>query len=154
MTLTDEAAGSAESRWALLKDSVWLTVTNPIFGVGPGMFPVAQNTLDVDRGRPKGQWHQTHNSYTQISSEMGIPGLLLFMAAIVLSFKSLRSISNIQQTGPEVDDLKTMAACCRLSFITFCTMVFFAPVAYEVTFPIFCRTDCRVGFCGENTDGC
>src|SRR5262249_3933801 len=50
-TLEVIAAASAESRVEVLKESVRLTLTHPIFGVGPGMFTVAS----ADRAREQGR---------------------------------------------------------------------------------------------------
>ena len=54
---------------------------HPIFGVGPGIFTVGEADLAKSEGQAA-QWHVSHNSYTQVSSEMGIPGLLLYLAAL------------------------------------------------------------------------
>ena len=39
----------------------------------------------------RGQWLGTHNTYTQISSECGLPGLLFFVASLWFSLKELRA---------------------------------------------------------------
>jgi O-antigen ligase len=64
-TTQEEAIGSAHSRMALLQRSIDVTLANPVFGVGPGMFPIAAF------GHSGGQ--VSHNMYTQLSSETGIP---------------------------------------------------------------------------------
>jgi hypothetical protein len=47
--------GSLEARKDLLKKSVMVALTHPVFGVGPGCF------LLVDQG-----WHVAHNAYTEL----------------------------------------------------------------------------------------
>jgi O-antigen ligase len=77
---TDEdKGGSAQSRRALLIESIQLTITHPLFGVGPGQFTEVS-----------GSWHITHNTYTQFSSEAGIPALVLFVFLLRRAFKNLR----------------------------------------------------------------
>ncbi len=62
MNQETEASGSAQQRKELFLKSVQVTAQHPLFGVGPGNFEVIS-----------GVWHVTHNSYTQISAEAGIP---------------------------------------------------------------------------------
>ncbi len=72
--------GSAQARKELLISSLEYTAKNPIFGMGPGQFENLQ-----------GVWHQTHNTYTQISAEAGIPTLVIFIFLLRLTFKNLRN---------------------------------------------------------------
>src|SRR5207302_4169399 len=75
----EDVTGSAEARKQLLIRSLELTAQHPLFGVGPGQF----NELSK-------AWHESHNSYTQLSSEAGIPALLIFLALMWRGFKNLR----------------------------------------------------------------
>ncbi|MEP6601120.1 MAG: hypothetical protein ABJB49_04840 [Nitrospirota bacterium] len=56
-------------------------------GVGPGNFPVAYWTESKSQGKPAA-WNVSHNSYTQVSSEMGIPGFIVFAAMLFYSFRT------------------------------------------------------------------
>jgi O-antigen ligase len=78
--------GSLESRKALLKKSVVIALTHPIFGVGPGCFPL------IDKN-----WLVAHNTYTELAAEAGIPGLILFLMAIGLAFKNIAQVRKSQQ---------------------------------------------------------
>jgi hypothetical protein len=75
--------GSLEAREELLKRSISLAIHNPIFGVGPGNFPVLS-----------GDWHVAHNSYTELAAEAGFPGLFLFVLLFVMC---LRKVSQIRK---------------------------------------------------------
>ena len=70
-----EAILSREGRLYYLQESIRLTFEHPIVGVGPQQFITAM-------GREHRRWKAAHNSYTQISSEMGLPGALLFAIAL------------------------------------------------------------------------
>ena len=70
--------GSLAARQELLKKSIVLTFQHPLFGVGPGNFPV------VDRG-----WVVAHNTYTELSAEGGILALVLFLLALRSAFKNV-----------------------------------------------------------------
>jgi O-antigen ligase len=83
-----EAVGSAESRKYLFFRSLRMTAENPIFGVGPGQFMTGEAKMSKEQG-VRASWHVSHNSYTEVSSEMGIPGLLLYLAVLVSAYREL-----------------------------------------------------------------
>jgi hypothetical protein len=85
---TKEAAESAEARKRLFQQSVTLTLRHPLLGVGPGQFMENEGSLAGQAGQ-RGMWHQTHNTYTQVSSECGIPALILYVSAIVITLRRL-----------------------------------------------------------------
>src|SRR4029077_6953419 len=91
-SVLQSAIASSYSRRMLLMDSLILTYQHPVFGVGLGNFSVAQNDLARARGERMGSWHVTHNSYTQVSSESGLPGLVLFLLALLFSFTALSRV--------------------------------------------------------------
>lgn len=70
--------GSLGARKELLKKSIVLSLEHPLFGVGPGNFPVIDTT-----------WLVAHNTYTELSAEAGIMALILFLAALRSSFKNV-----------------------------------------------------------------
>ena len=76
--------GSLEARKELLAASVSTALHNPIFGVGPGMFPVVDGT-----------WRVAHNSYTELAAETGLPGLTLFLLLLGLSFRKIRRVQEL-----------------------------------------------------------
>ena len=65
----DSAGTSTQSRKQLLRHSLIFTIQHPLFGVGPGMFVVADDAYMKTLGFRRGTWLGTHNSYTQVSSE-------------------------------------------------------------------------------------
>ncbi len=71
----------------LLRQSIQMTFEHPIFGVGPGVFAAASWDERKRAGIGAGNAQVTHNTYTQISSETGIPGFFFFIATVFLSFK-------------------------------------------------------------------
>ena len=130
---SSEAAGSAESRWVLLQDSLWITMQHPLSGVGPGNFPVAQNNLAVARGEAMGLWRVTHNTYTQLSSEMGVPGLVIYLAFLFQCWKALTTVSRSKDVSSE---LRAMAKTLRAVFVVLVTVAITDSFAYSVNIPI------------------
>jgi O-antigen ligase len=84
-----EASASATGRLQHLKESIEFTIRNPIFGVGPGQFMVASADQSKDENT-RAAWRETHNTYTQVSSETGIMGLVFYLAMIISAFRMLR----------------------------------------------------------------
>jgi len=82
--------GSAETRQALLIRSLESTLKHPVFGVGPGQFEEVS-----------GAWQETHNSYTQLSAEAGVPAFLLFLVLLCLTFRNLRKAQAGERGTPD-----------------------------------------------------
>jgi hypothetical protein len=74
-------SGSRAARLELMEKSAIVAATHPLFGVGPGCFPI------VDRA-----WHVAHNAYTELAAEAGIPALILFLLAMRAAFKNIASL--------------------------------------------------------------
>jgi O-antigen ligase len=129
------AALSTRSRKELFLSSVRLTVLHPLLGVGPGMFPVA-DAKDAEEKNQPAAWHQTHNTYTEISSESGLPALLFYIAALYYCFKTTRVARQAAAAHPELHSYGDTAFCLRLSVIAFAVTAIFASNAYYFYFPL------------------
>lgn len=90
---TEEAVESKSARTALLEASLKITFFHPLLGIGPGEFQDYQANIAAQSGE-RGMWHETHNGYTQISSECGVPAIAFFVAGMVIAFRSLRRAAN------------------------------------------------------------
>jgi O-antigen ligase len=112
--------GSHAAREELLKKSITLTLRHPLFGVGPGNFASATQ-----------YWHVTHNTYTQLSSEAGIPALVIFLFILRQVFRNLRNIRKTERfrDDPEV---QILTGALRASFAGYLLGAFFASYAYEL----------------------
>jgi len=141
---SDDAAGvvsasaleSSTQRAFLLKRSVVLTFEHPLFGVGPGQFAVAEAGLSAEEGK-KGQWLGTHNTYTQISSEGGIPALLFFLASLFFCFRELRTAEKIHRTisHPKSAEYLAVAFTLRLALISYVVFFCFEHIGYDPFYP-------------------
>ena len=132
-----QAIGSTSARLYYLRTSLMLTLKNPIFGVGPNQFASLEHVVAVERGALKGKWQGTHNSFTQVSSEAGIPALAFYIACLVFCWKDLTAVE--RGLAPFRDlrarSVKTAARTLRLALL--CYMVFncFEHVAYSHFLP-------------------
>ena len=133
----DGATGSTESRLYLLGRSVEFTLSHPIFGVGPDQFASYEDKVARDEGRPKGSWLGCHNTYTQISSEAGIPALLIFVFMLVSAW---RSTTNIQRRARQIGTpyamaLENTAVALRMVLIAYLVFFLFEHSAYMPFWP-------------------
>lgn len=140
---------STEARKQLLIDSLVMTARHPFLGVGPGNYQVVQNDMAIARGELKGMWHVTHNTYTQLSSEMGLPGLGIYLAMLYFVFKTLNGITRTKTRGPTWDNLRALARSLRAAFITFLLIAFFAALAWDADIPILAGLTTALGFMAQ-----
>ena len=120
------ADASQTERTAVLKDAIKYTAEYPVFGLGLGNFEVARGTQMGASG-----WVGAHNSFTELSSEAGLPALILFLILLATSIYSTRQIGRTQFAGPEADELTRMSRATAASLIAFLLSAFFAHIAYE-----------------------
>ncbi|MFM9905461.1 MAG: O-antigen ligase family protein [Pyrinomonadaceae bacterium] len=114
-----DPVGSSDQRKELLWQSLLITARNP-WGVGIGNFPIVgiRNL-------------QTHNAFTQVSSELGLLGLVAYLILMISPFRKLQAI---ERTLFEADDYSWfyyLAIGLQASIIGYMVSSFFASVAYN-----------------------
>jgi O-antigen ligase len=138
LTLSERSAvESSEVRKGVLMASLRMTAQHPLLGVGPGMFQVANAKDAEDKGRASwNAWHETHNAFTQISCEDGIPALLLYAAALYLCFRTARAARKRARRDPACAYLEPPAFALFLSLVAFTGTALFTSIAYSYYFPL------------------
>lgn len=131
MERVKEADGSTAAREALLFNSVSETFKHPLFGVGPGQFAVAEAAVAKDLGK-HATWQLTHNTYTQVSSEAGIPAFLFFIAAL---FGSMSLLYRVHRRAKSHPLLSAATFWLLISAIGFSINIFFSALAYSAYVP-------------------
>ncbi|HTS64590.1 MAG TPA: O-antigen ligase family protein [Candidatus Acidoferrales bacterium] len=131
------AASSTKSRRELLKKSIKFTLRHPVFGVGPGMFPVAEDADAKENGQRVGKWQGTHNSYTQVSSELGIPALVAYVAIIVLSLKQTTALYRRTRGDPRLKGIGYCAMALNYCLVVYAVSVIFDYIAYSSMLSVF-----------------
>ena len=135
-SLENQAIGSTNQRMLLLQDSIALTLKNPIFGVGPGTFEVGQQQAANSRG-VRAAWRGTHNTYTQVSSEGGIPALVFFIAVIYYSIRDLRRVARLNASVADRNRGEASVALRTLEYLWWAHVVLFPfyHIGYSVAIP-------------------
>jgi hypothetical protein len=133
----DAAVSSSAARRALMINAIKVSISHPIFGVGIGQFGTYMSGVERSEGLRSG-WQGTHNTYLQISSEAGIPALILFLIMMWLSFKGLRRLYKRADLidAPESREIANMAFALDASLVAYAVCVFFDYVAYSASLPV------------------
>ena len=72
--------GSREARKRLLREAYQAYLDHPVFGLGAGQF---HNYNPSDREET---WHEAHNAWLQVASELGTGGVLIFAVIVGSGF--------------------------------------------------------------------
>jgi O-antigen ligase len=129
-----EAKESEDSRRYLLQQSIRFTFEHPVLGVGPGQFSIFEGTTAKANGQI-GNWHETHNAFTQVSSECGVPALIFFLAAIGSIFGSVSKIYR-QARRQGHKEIVDASFCYLLSMVGFLVSIVFLANAYRFYLPV------------------
>lgn len=117
--LDSDQGSSVDARKDDLKRSLLVTARHPLFGIGIGNFMFRSNRSLA-----------THNSYTQVSSELGVIALLLYVLFIITPLKRLRAIERRHSTTSGKSRFYYLAVCMQASLIGYMVSSFFASVAF------------------------
>ena len=126
---------SQQQRHELFNISLRYTLRHPLFGVGPDQFPNAVQQ-DAARSGQHTQWLGTHNSYTQVSSECGIPALIFYAAVIVFCLRSNFRLYLGTRDRPEHRELAALSRCLLAGVCVYAASACFFHMAYSADLPM------------------
>lgn len=114
---TAKAYDSGQARQQLFWQSIEVTMAHPFFGVGVGNFDQAS-----------GAWHTTHNAFTLMSAEGGLPALTLYLLILWRGFKNTGATKRL---APGVTELSILAGALRASVLGYVVGSSFLSVSYQ-----------------------
>jgi O-antigen ligase len=118
----------------LFQKSLLYTVQHPLFGVGPDQFTNYEGGTAVAEGHV-GNWHATHCSWTQVSSECGIPALIFYVCGIGSALALvMRTFWSARQQGHA--EITNACFCYLLGMAGFLVAITFLANAYRVYVPV------------------
>lgn len=133
---TDQSAiESAQIRKEMLALSIQLTLEHPLLGVGPGAFVYAADEEFKSRGE-RSLWLESHNSYTQISSETGLIGLLLYCSLLAYSFWNAYLLYRRTRNRPELAEANAYSFCLLLAVFSYVVCSTFSSIGYMGYLPL------------------
>ncbi len=115
-----DLTGSSTQRTEVLKRSIWVTLRYPLFGVGIGNFPFKSPRNLV-----------THNAYTQVSSEMGIAAMVVYILFLVHPLRRLRLVENESYEHSDRSKFYYLSVGLQASLVGYMVSSFFGAVAYH-----------------------
>jgi O-antigen ligase len=119
---TASAYDSAQQRQKLFWRSMEVTKQHLLFGVGPGNFQVAS-----------GSWYVTHNSFTQMSSEGGLPAFALY---VLILWRGFTNVQATKRLAGRQRESSLLARALNASLAGYVVGSLFASTAYQF-FPYF-----------------
>ena len=114
-----DPVGSNDQRRELLERSIVVTLRNP-WGIGIGNFPIVGIRNLV-----------SHNAFTQVSSELGILGLIAYLILMISPFRKLGAIERTLFKKNEHDWFYYLSIGLQASIVSYMVSSFFASVAYN-----------------------
>lgn len=124
------AEESTKGREFLFRRSIEYTLQHPIFGVGLGNFP----GYNAGQIRRSDAWYGTHNTFTELSSEAGIPALVLFLLLLFTMLRHMKRLGDELAEDPANDGISLLARATLVSALSFAFAGIFAHLAYEYLF--------------------
>jgi O-antigen ligase len=129
------AIASQAQRADLIQKSITLTLQHPLFGVGMGEFVIAV----MGEAAKKGVWAAalgTHNSYTQVSSECGIPALICYLAVICICFQRSYRLYQLAAGKAQFREIEGLAFSLLIGTLVYAVATFFFHIAYSGLLPM------------------
>ena len=123
----DGAVFGPSGRIDVWKRSISLIAHHPMSGIGVGAFTTAEGISHLDVG---GKWSAAHNSFLQIGAELGIGGLVLFIALLFCSIKSIQGMLGRARRGGVLQKNIWLIEGLKISFYAYMVTGFFLSQAY------------------------
>ncbi len=143
--------GSSEARRKLLINSLKVTAEHPLLGVGINGFGAYMAKKETAEGIIP-RYQGTHNTYTQVSSEAGIPALIIFLCIMIFSFQGLLRVYKRAKRSPTKVGRQVADLCYALisTLTAYAVCVFFDYVAYDATLPVLAGFAIALGSAARN----
>ncbi|MFN0139420.1 MAG: O-antigen ligase family protein [Pyrinomonadaceae bacterium] len=114
-----DPVGSSDARREMLERSLLITARNP-WGIGIGNFPI----VGIHN-------HVSHNAFTQVSSELGLLGLVVYLVFMISPFRKLRVIERKCFDADDHNWFYYVSIGLQASIVGYWVSSFFASVAYN-----------------------
>ena len=141
-----EAEESSAARQYLVEQSIKFTLENPMFGIGPGNFSNYEGLVAAAKGE-KGNWHETHNTWTQISSECGLVALGFFAAGLFGAFGAVNKLYGRAVRAGHEQMVRTCVAY-QTSLLGYLVCITFLACGYRFTLPVMIGVGTAMNFAG------
>ncbi len=134
-----ESEGSAMGRIIAWRTAVRMAAANPLTGVGPGHFAVKLGTdfRPPEYGSENLPWLTAHSSYFLILGELGLPGIIFFLAILIGNYrrnsKYMKTMREYADSGGDFgveSEYRKLFLMLNASLVAFCVGGAFLSVTY------------------------
>jgi len=115
-----DPVGSSSARRELLILSIITAIKHPLFGVGMNNFHIISIHEAV-----------THNSYTQVASELGMAALAIYTMFIVTPLRRLARIERATLSARRASNFYYLSVGLQASLVAYMVSSFFGAIAYH-----------------------
>lgn len=109
-----DQGGIWAARWTVWETGLDLVLQNPLLGVGGGAFEVGYGLAHGGTGK----WSAPHNSFLQVAAELGLPGLVIFVALLLGGIKVCRRVARTT-TQSQLAPLRNLAQALEISLFAY-----------------------------------
>jgi O-antigen ligase len=133
---TDYNQTEESGRLQIWERGIGYMLSNPIFGVGADNFATAEGTLSSFASRQQYglavRWSAAHNSLVQVGAELGVPGLIFFVAIVATAFANLTGSKRQRKMNPTFRGRTLeLRQALTASLVGFSVGAFFLSLAYH-----------------------
>ena len=114
----EDRDASSEGRVHFWQVAVLMANANPILGVGHNAYNAAYDRYDVSKGQ-YGENRSVHSSWLGMLSELGYPGLMVFIMSIAMAFLACRRTRRLAAALPDGRDLLYYSLALECSLVAF-----------------------------------
>ena len=131
----DYNVASRDGRVEVWKRGIGYFGDNPLTGVGMGNFPVAEEA-SLDEGGSTGKWNTAHSSYVLVAAELGIGGLIIFVALLLSIGRQARHTARAfrRQQRSSLAELSAVADATQYSLVGYAVGGAFLSASFSVSF--------------------
>jgi putative inorganic carbon (hco3(-)) transporter len=119
-SVASDVTGSSSQRQQILIRSLLVTARHPLFGVGMGNFHIVSIHELV-----------SHNAFTQVSAELGLAALVLYVWFMIAPLRRLREIERETFAARRASRFYYLAVGLQAALVGYMVSSFFASVAYN-----------------------
>ena len=109
----EDITGSAQARREQTYAAITYTLQHPLVGAGIGLCALALSDVG-------GTWHVVHNVWLEYSTDLGLPGLVMFALLFLSAVRTARAARRAAAGRPEHTAVAAYAEGLELSLIGFC----------------------------------
>lgn len=94
----ENADGAVKGRLHFWQVAATMVSARPVTGIGLNGFTATYNRFDFSNGE-FGSNRSVHNSWAGLAAELGLPGLAIFVALVILSFRACSFARKVSTSG-------------------------------------------------------